>query len=756
MTSAETSDLTPAQQASLLTGGGFWETARAGDVAPIVLSDGPHGVRRQMQGTDHLGLHHSEPATCFPLAVAVGSSWSVEVAERVGTALARECRSLGVGVLLGPGVNIKRSPLGGRNFEYYSEDPVLTGVLAAAHVRGLQNGGVGASLKHFAANDQETDRMVISSDVDERTLREIYLAPFQHVVKNATPATVMCSYNKVNGVYASESRWLLNDVLRGDWGYEGVVVSDWGAVHDRVAALAAGLDLAMPGPGDRQTQAVLAAVEDGSIGLDQVDAAASRVTALSREYSNEPVEPFDVEQHHAIARELAADCAVLLKNDEGALPLSADSRLLVIGEFAESPRYQGGGSSHVNATQVDVPLEHIRAHASERNCEVRFERGFDTKRDDELQLRATAVAAAAEVDVDVAIVFAGNPDSEESEGYDRTRLELPSDQIALIREVAAAAPRTVVVLSNGGVVTLEGWHDEVDAVLEGFLRGQGGGAALADILFGVVNPSGHLAETIPLRLQDTPSYSTFPGEQGHVRYGEGVMVGYRHYETVDAAVRYPFGHGLSYTAFETRELVTVTTGPDTASVQVTVSNVGERRGKHVVQVYVGTEAGPVRRPVRTLGGFAKIDLDAGQTKVVSIDLDRSAFAYWDIERDGWVVASGVYEIQIGADASTVVARQHIDLRGDDLLPALSLQSSVGEWLSHPVAGPALGPLLSALLQQASDREDGSSAVAAQVAEAPVMPDVVRLMPMIQLVGVSGGAIDPNKLMALATQSVQTR
>jgi len=769
-------DLSLRDAAALLTGGAFWSTAQVGTVPSIVLADGPHGVRLQKQGTDHLGLHHSEPATCFPLAVAVGSSWNPQVAEQIGAALARECRELGVSVLLGPGVNIKRSALGGRNFEYYSEDPLLTGVLASAHVKALQAGGVGASLKHFAANDQETDRMIISSDVDERTLREIHLAPFERVVTEAQPATVMCSYNKINGVYSSENRWLLTDVLRGQWGFGGVVVSDWGAVHNRVRSLEAGLDLAMPGPGDLSTGAVVAAVDSGLLDDTLVRRSASVVAGLVQKYAaastaaqnvtaqnvtaqtvaaeeataqnGTPQEYADyVAEHHQLARDLATECAVLLKNDNHALPLTPNSTILVTGELAVSPRFQGGGSSYVNATQIDVPLHAIEEHAAASNCTVLFERGVDSSGDDSSQLRAAAVAAAK--DVDVAVVFAGTLEAEESEGYDRTHLDLSTDHVALIKDVSSVARRTVVVLSNGGVVTLEAWHDDVDAILEGFLLGQGSGQALADLLFGIANPSGRLAETIPLRLEDTPSYLNFPGEQGHVRYAEGVMVGYRHYETVQAPVRYPFGHGLSYTTFDTTDLHVTETGPDSVIAQVTVTNTGSVTGKHVVQLYVSTQAGPVRRAARTLGAFTKVELAPGQSKVVHLELDRRAFAYWDIDRAAWVVAEGSYAIQLCANSSTVLSETSVNLAGDGLPAALSLQSNVGEWLAHPVAGAALTPLLTALISQAAAREDDSAQVAAAV-NVSDLPDMVRLMPMIQLVGVSGGAIDPDKLLQLTT------
>ncbi|WP_328710421.1 glycoside hydrolase family 3 C-terminal domain-containing protein [Microbispora hainanensis] len=677
--------LTLEQRASLLSGRDFWTTKALEEagIPSITLCDGPHGVRREAGGSDHLGLNESIPATCFPPAVAVGSSWDPEVAARIGAAVGREGRALGVAVVLGPGVNIKRSPLCGRNFEYYSEDPLLSGVLAAAHVNALQAEGPGASVKHFAANNQETERMRVSADVDERTLREIYFPAFERVVTQARPATVMCSYNRVNGVHASQNRWLLTDVLRREWGFTGVVVSDWGAVQDRVAALAAGLDLEMPGTGGASDRRIVDAVRAGELDEAVVNASVRRVVALTRRHGGVSG-AFDADAHHALARELAAECAVLLKNENGTLPLSAEARIAVIGEFAAKPRFQGGGSSHINATRVDAALDAIRAHAPD----VAYAQGFTLDGSgDARELREAAAETAASADV--AIVFAGLGEREESEGFDRETIDLPAVQVELIRAVAAAARRTVIVLSNGGVVSLEGWHDDVDAVLEGWLLGQAGGSAVADLLFGVVNPSGHLAESIPMRLQDTPSYLNFPGEAGHVRYGEGVMVGYRYYETVELPVRYPFGHGLSYTTFATDGLTVTRTGDDRATVTVRVTNTGDRAGKHVVQVYVSTTAGPVRRPARELRAFTKVSLAPGESRLVTLHLDRRAFAYYDVRLGRWVVAPGDYTIQIGENASSVVAETTISLGGDTVVPVVSLDSTLGEWLSHPLAGPAL-------------------------------------------------------------------
>jgi beta-glucosidase len=757
------------QKAVLLSGRDFWSTQAfdAAGVPSIVLTDGPHGVRRQVQ-FDHLGPHQAVPATCFPPAVAVGSSWDTRVARRIGAAVGREARALGVHVVLGPGVNIKRSPLCGRNFEYYSEDPLLAGVLGAAHVQGQQGQGVGASVKHFAANNQETGRMLVSADVDERTLREIYLPAFERIVTQAQPATVMCAYNKVNGVYAAQNRWLLTEVLRGEWGFAGAVVSDWGAVSDPVAALAAGLDLEMPGTGGQSAQRIVDAVRAGELDEAVVDAAVGRVLALTGLVTGpagpaapaspavDPAAPagrpggFDVDAHHALARQVAANCAVLLKNDGGALPLTGGGPIAVVGEFARAPRYQGGGSSHVNPTRVDAALDAIRALAAGHGRGVRFAPGFTVDshgdssvdgRGDAAALREEAVAAARQAEVTV--VFAGLGEREESEGFDRETLDLPAAQVDLIRAVAAASPCTVVVLSHGGVVSLEGWHDHVDAILDGFLLGQAGGPAAADLLFGVANPSGHLAETIPLRLADNPSYVNFPGEQGHVRYGEGVMVGYRWYDTVSLPVRYPFGHGLSYTTFSIGDLTVEVTGRDTARASLAVTNTGGRAGQHVVQLYVATTAGPVRRPSRELRAFTKVGLEPGETRTVTLDLDRRAFAYYDIGAADWIVAPGTYVIQIGENAATVVGEAAITLPGDVVIPELTLDSTVRDWFTHPIVG---GTLLDELTAGMTDE---------QRAGLPADPELLRAvasMPIQRALRMLGGAVPEATLERLMARS----
>jgi len=736
----DANDLTLEQQASLLSGRDFWSTKALPEhgIRSIVLTDGPHGVRLQGGQADHLGINDSVQATCYPPAVAIGSTWNPAAARTMGAALAAEASALGVHVLLGPGINIKRSPLCGRNFEYYSEDPYLSGVLGRDFVIALQAGGVGASVKHFAVNNQESDRMRVSADVDERALREIYLSAFERVVTEAQPATVMCSYNKINGVTASENRWLLTETLRDEWGFDGTVVSDWGAVSDRVAGVRAGMDLEMPGSGGGTDQQIVDAVRAGDLDADAVRASAQRLIRLSAG-AHENAAPLDVERGHEIATELAEDAAVLLRNEGGTLPIDQYRAVAVVGGFAASPRYQGGGSSHINPTRVDSALDAIRAHGSRRDQQITYAEGFaaDGSADDTGTLLTAAVAAAH--DADVAVVFAGLPENAESEGFDRDHIDLPGDQIAVIRAVAAAATRTVVVLSHGGVVALEPWHDDVDAILDGFLLGQATGTALANLLYGDANPSGHLAETIPMRLEDTASFLNFPGEQSHVRYGEGVMVGYRHHSTLRQRVRYPFGHGLSYTEFRTDELRVEVTGPDTATVTVTATNTGQRPGKHVVQVYVATTAGPVRRPIRELRAFDKIDLEVGQTRTVTFSLDRRAFAYWDVVDHAWTVAPGGYDVQVCADADTVIAGFAIDLDGDHRVVPLTLDSTVGEWFAHPAVGPALMQGMAASMTEEQQ---------AQAAEQQDQLRMVESMPMRQFLSFTGDMFPPGALDAL--------
>jgi beta-glucosidase len=746
--SAASTPLSVEQQAALVVGAGYWGTVGFADagIPAVVITDGPHGVRlagaASPTGTDHLGLGESAPATCFPPAVGLASSWNVELVERVGRALGDEARALGVDVLLGPGVNIKRSPLCGRNFEYFSEDPLLSGELGAAWVRGIQSRGVGASLKHFAANNQETNRMTVSAEVDERTLREIYLPAFERIVTREQPWTVMCAYNRVNGIPASEHRWLLTDVLRGEWGFDGAVISDWGAVDDIVLSIAAGLDLEMPGPQAESTASLVTAVRDRALPPSALAAAATRVRRLAEvAAAGRPgagaAAPNHAVAHTVLAREAATQSMVLLRNEPvggggAVLPLSTNQAIAVIGEFARTPRIQGAGSSKVNPTRVDSALDSIAAVSP-----VEFASGyaFDRRTDPE-PLIAQAVAMAARSDA--VLLFAGLPEGDESEGYDRTHLRLPAAQEQLIRRVAEVNDRVVVILTNGGVVSLEPWHDSVAGILEAWLLGQAGGAAIADVVFGRVPPSGRLAETIPHRLEDTPSFLNFPGERDVVRYGEGVFVGYRYYETAEVAVRYPFGHGLTYTNFEYSDLRV-----SRHAVSVRITNTGERAGSEVAQLYIGAPAGgALRTPRRELRGFSRVSLEPGESARVEFALDDRSYSHWDTVHgeSGWAIAGGEHTVEVGRSARDILLRDVV--RMPPPKPAkLTLESSVADFLAHPVTGP--------ILQRTANRQGAEEG-------GTDLLDMVGSMPMRRLLrypGTEGNRADILRLMRVANNPV---
>ncbi|MBG0563704.1 glycoside hydrolase family 3 C-terminal domain-containing protein [Actinoplanes aureus] len=733
------SELTTAEQAALTSGGDFWHTTpveRAG-IPAVTVTDGPHGVRMQASSGDLLA---GVPATCFPPAVASASTWDPELLRRMGEALGDECRAQDVAVLLGPGVNIKRSPLGGRNFEYFSEDPILTGVLATEWVRGLQSRGVGASLKHFAVNSQETDRMRVSADIDERTLREIYLRAFQRVVIKSQPWTVMCAYNKVNGVYASEHHWLLTEVLRDEWGFEGLVVSDWGAVVDRVKSVAAGLDLTMPGPDAEGDAALVDAVDAGRLDAALLKTSAERVRKLIEKAGARPAGGYDAEAHHALAREIAGRAIVLLKNDDDLLPLPADGITVgVLGEFARTPRYQGGGSSQITPTRLDDALTEITATAT---GPVRFAAGYTADGDTDEALLAEAVEIARHSDV--AIVFVGSV--HETEGADRDSLDLPAAQIALIERVAAVNPRTVVVLSNGAVITTKPWDEKVPALLEGWLLGQAGGSALADVLFGRVNPSGRLAETIPVKLAHHPSYLDFPGEHGHVRYGEGLHVGYRGFDAQDREVAYPFGFGLSYTTFSygaARASVTATG----VEIRVRVTNTGSRDGREVVQAYVSLPGSRVRRAPRELKAFANVPVAAGETVEAVLTIDRDDLAYWDTRLGRWLVEGGEYLVAVGSSSRDPRATVTVHIAGDPARIPLTAESSVGEWFADQRGAEVLGKAFaSATAGAASD-----SPIAAMTAD-PEMLMMLGSLPLSRMAKFPGSPLRAEALDGLVADA----
>lgn len=684
--------MTLEEKAALCTGASSWTTTpieRLG-IPELICSDGPHGVRRQPD-VDEIGAR-SLPATCFPTYSSMASTWNTDLMRRVGEAIAEECIALKVDVLLGPGVNMKRSPLCGRNFEYYSEDPYLAGEMATAMIQGVQGKGVGTSLKHFAANNQEYQRFSISSEVDERTLREIYLAAFEKAVKQAKPWTVMCSYNKLNGTYASQHYTLLTEILKQEWGFEGLVVSDWGAVRDRVAALKAGLDWEMPGPQDRRVKAVIEAVRSGSLDESVLNESVRRILRIVFMSQDTPKGGgFDVEAHHALAQQAAAEGIVLLKNN-GLLPLENPQHIAVIGRSAETPHFQGGGSSHINPTRVTIPLMALKHLAGQ--AEIAYAEGYpanNTVRQDLID-QAVEIASSAEV----AILYIALPTFKESEGYDRKDLDLTDQQVLLIKAVSAVQPNTVVVLNNGSPVVMGEWIDGVAAVLEAYMMGQAGGGAIADILFGRVNPSGKLAETFPNRLSDTPAFTSFPGEMGQVRYGEGIFIGYRYYDTRQVPVLFPFGHGLSYTTFaysNPRLSSSTFKDVDNLVVSVDVTNTGSVAGQEIVQVYVRDQKASVVRPSKELKGFTKVGLQPGETKTVTITLDFRAFAFYHIKHKTWVAEEGDFDILIGASSADIRATLQATLQSTQQLPCiLDQESTLNEWMADPRGKVVLGPV----------------------------------------------------------------
>lgn len=650
------SQMTLEEKASLCSGLNFWYLKgieRLG-VPSIMVTDGPHGLRKQAGDSDHIGLNESVPATCFPTASALAATWNRDLVYQVGEALGEECRAEKVGVILGPGANIKRSPLCGRNFEYFSEDPYLTGEIAKSHIKGVQSQGIGTSLKHFAVNNQEYRRMVIDAIVDERALREIYLRGYEIAVREAQPWTVMCAYNKVNGTYCCEHPTLMTDILKQEWGHEGLVVTDWGAMNERVAALIAGVELEMPGAPNGNDEKIIAAVKAGQLDEAVVDRAVGRILemifkaaeTLSEDYT------YDRQDHHALARRAAAEGAVLLKNEAGILPLPKGTKVALIGQFAKFPRYQGAGSSYMNPAQLDNIYDEMVKLVGAEN--ITYAPGYPLKGEQiepALLQEAVDVAKTAEV----VVVCAGLTDMFEVEGLDREHMKLPVSHNALIETVSAAHPKVAVVLSNGSPLEMP-WLAQVQAVLEGYLGGQAGAGAIADILYGVVNPSGKLAETFPLRLEDTPSFDCFPGGPTTLAYRESIYVGYRYYDSAAQEVLYPFGHGLSYTNFGYRNLwlsQDAIRESDPLTVSLEIKNTGAVAGKEIVQFYVRDIESTVFRPDKELKGFVKVELQPGEEKTVSIDLDRRAFAFYNPEIKAWQVESGQFEILVGASAGDI-------------------------------------------------------------------------------------------------------
>ncbi len=682
-------DLTLEEKAALTSGTNPWSLGNvaAKGLPNYTITDGPHGLRKA-RNTESMDVEENVPATCFPPAAGMACSWNPELVERVGEAMGEECIQEQVAVILGPGVNIKRNPLGGRCFEYWSEDPYLAGHTAVGIVKGVQSKGVGTSLKHFAANNQETDRLRISATISPRAMREIYLPAFEYIVKTAQPWTVMCSYNKINGVFSSQNRWLLTDVLRGEWGFQGIVMSDWGAVSDRVAALNAGLNLEMP-PSDTDDQ-IVAAAKDGRIPAAQLDEMAQGMidlVAKARPAMSQDGYRYDVDAHNEVARQAAVESMVLLKNEDATLPVAKGAKIAVIGEFARTPRYQGAGSSLINPTKLTSFLDAIE----ERGVAADFAPGFtldDAAQDPALTEQAVTAAQQA----DVVLLFLGLPAAYESEGFDRTTLDIPAKQVEVLDAVAAANPNVAVVLSNGSVVSMP-WRGRAKAILETWLLGQAGGAALADVIFGGETPSGKLAQTIIDDVNDDPSAMNWPGEEGHVDYGEGVFVGYRYHDTFRKQVTYPFGYGLSYATFDVHDATVAKTGPRTVEVTVTVTNTSDVAGAETVQVYVAPPKAEVARPVHELKGFAKVALEPGESKNVTIALDDRAFAYWSERFDDWHVEGGTYTVEVGVSSRDIISRLDVEIDDDGKIMNLDEWSTFGEWLDDPIGAPILQHVL---------------------------------------------------------------
>ena len=736
------SQLTLEEKAGLCSGADFWHTKaveRLGIPASMV-SDGPHGLRKQDEEVDHLGINDSIKAVCFPAASATAASFDREMLCRMGEAIGDSCQHEKLSVVLGPAVNIKRSPLCGRNFEYFSEDPYLAGQMASALIHGIQSRNVGTSIKHFAVNSQEHRRMSSSADVDERTLREIYFPAFETAVKQEQPWTVMCSYNRINGVFASENPWLLTEVLRGEWGFEGYVMSDWGAVSDRVAGVKAGLDLEMPASGGFNDRKIVEAVRSGKLDEAVVDQAVERILNIVYRFVEhaKPETPWDKEAQHLLAAEVAADCMVLLKNEEGILPLSREDEIAFIGEFAEKPRFQGGGSSHINCFKTTSALE------AAEGLKIRDARGYSVADDcatDEMIREAVEAARSARV----AVVFAGLPDVYESEGYDRTHMRMPDCQNRLIEAVAAANPNTVVVLYNGSPVEMP-WIGSVKAVLEAYLGGQAVGLATVRVLFGEVNPSGKLPESFPKKLSDNPSYLFYGGEGDTAEYREGIFVGYRYYDRKETELLFPFGHGLSYTSFDFSDLRLSRkriTDQESLTATVRVTNTGKRAGKTVVQLYVGDCESSVFRPVRELKGFEKIFLEPGESKDVSFTLDKRSFAYWNTKIHDWHVESGEFRIEIGHSSRDIACCAAVQVDSTAEIPRrYDVNSIFMDLMQDPRADTVLKPLLDGIREMFMPSDEEQSDAAQEAISNEMSLAMVKYMPLRSILSFAGDKADP--------------
>ena len=741
--------MTLEEKASLCSGADFWHTEsveRLG-IPAMMVSDGPHGLRKQDQEADHLGVNDSIKAVCFPAGCGTAASFNRELITGMGEVLGEECQAEGVGVILGPAVNIKRSPLCGRNFEYYSEDPMVASEMAGALIKGVQSKNVGTSIKHFLANNQETRRMSSSSEVDERTLREIYLAAFEGAVSSQKPWTVMCSYNKINGTYAAEHKEALTDILRGEWGFDGFVVSDWGAVNNRVPDLEAGLDLEMPASGGINDKQIVDAVKEGRLEESVLDRAVVRILNIVYRFeeTRDKSAVFDRDKDHEYAKKVAEETIVLLKNEDGILPLSEKEEIAFIGKYARQPRFQGGGSSHINSHKVTGAWDVVKDWGS-----ITFAEGYGDQEDvtDEA-LIAEAVEKAGKAKA--AVIFAGLPDAFESEGFDRSHMGMPNCQNELINRVAAVQPNTIVVLHNGSPVEMP-WADQVKGIVEAYLSGQAVGAAVVDILFGKVNPSAKLPETFPYKLEDNPSYLYYLGEGDKVEYREGVFVGYRYYDTKKMDVRFPFGYGLSYTTFAYSNLklsAAQIKDTDTLTVSVDVTNTGSMAGKEVVQLYVSDVESTVIRPVKELKGFDKVDLQPGETKTVTFTLGKRAFAYWNTQIHDWHVESGEFRILVGKSSRDIQLEETVTVESTVKLPVhFTLDSTFGDLMQDKKAREILEPMMK--LDMVGGQEEDSD-VAASAISSEMMEAMMKYMPLRGVLSFSSGKVSLEQLQGLLDQ-----
>lgn len=733
------SEMTLEEKAGLCSGEDFWHTKgieRLG-VPQMMVSDGPHGLRKQDMEADHLGVNDSIKAVCFPAGCGAATSFNRDLIYEMGQILGSECVSEGVGVLLGPAVNIKRSPLCGRNFEYYSEDPYLASEIAAAHISGVQSRNVGTSIKHFMANSQETRRMSVDEEIDERALHEIYLRVFEGAVRKSKPWTVMSSYNKVNGKYVGENYEFMTEELRDKWGFDGLVMSDWGAVGDRVAGLEAGLDLEMPGSHGVRDKLIAEAVRSGKLDEAVLDKACERILDIVFRSVNTDGQKTDFTEDHEKAARIAEETIVLLKNDNNILPLKKDAKIAFIGKYAEAPRFQGGGSSHINCIKVTSALDALE----DMGVSVMYAKGFEDsedKTDEALERKAVETAAKA----DVAVIFAGLPDAFESEGFDRSHMRMPDCQNHLISEIIKKQPNVVVVLHNGAPIELP-WADDVKGILEAYLGGEAIGKAVCRVLFGEVNPSAKLAETFPYKLEDNPSFLTGFGSGDHVRFSEGIFVGYRYYDKKKMEVRFPFGYGLSYTTFEYSNLRVSAKEIDeseTLTVRVDVTNTGKAAGKEIVQLYVADSESTEARPVKELKGFEKLSLEPGETKTAEFVLDRRAFAYYEPRIKDWHVERGSFEIMIGKSSRDIVLSETVTVNSDRRLPVHYTSDTIfGDLFDNPKAMEIVKPVIDEYMKGVMS---AGSESAAEAISREMIDSMMRFLPIHAVASFSAEAISP--------------